>query len=207
MANITERLRKLEVGQQREVWGIDSNEQYSRRDNVRIFGIKETPNEDTTQLAINLANSIGVNLNRKDISVSHRLGPMRRSSKKGVVPPPRPIIVKLVRREDKISLMKNKNKLTKKKKNEMAEDEFNIIISDDLTNARNRMRRALQDDSSIDRVGLVNGRLVCSGKDQNGDWTVTINTPEDLVTKLNWSMADLEANGLLVDDSPLEYQE
>ena len=78
----------------------DANEQYGQRENVRIFGVEEQTGEDVYQQVVDVVKGTGVEFCKSDISVCHRL-PARRQSVK-------PIIVKFVRRETKLALMKKK---------------------------------------------------------------------------------------------------
>ena len=89
-----DKIAKLECVNSQLLEQIDDLEQYTRRTNVRIFGIPEAAGdvrENTDDLAINFfANELGIQLSLKDISRSHCVG--KRSPTK-----PRPIIVRLVR--------------------------------------------------------------------------------------------------------------
>ena len=80
------------------LFSADTVEQYGRRDNIRIFGVKENNDEDIYQEVINVAKSAGVNMNKSDISICHRV-PSRSTVN------PRPVIVKFVRRELKHRVM------------------------------------------------------------------------------------------------------
>ena len=51
----------------------DSNEQYDRRDNIRIFGLEEINDEDVYESVVEMANNIGVTISKQYISVSHHL--------------------------------------------------------------------------------------------------------------------------------------
>ena len=54
---------------------LDEQEQYSRRNNLRVFlKVRETTDENTTDIVINHGKNIGVALTQNDISRSHRLG-------------------------------------------------------------------------------------------------------------------------------------
>ena len=72
---------------------IDEHEQYTRRTNLRIFGIPESTGgdpEDTDSLVMNFfTNELGIEVSTQDISHSHHVGQC--SSK------PRPIIVQLTK--------------------------------------------------------------------------------------------------------------
>ena len=64
---------------------VDKNEQYSRKDSLRISGIAHSDNETNEQLEnkiIHIASKAGVQLKKEEISVTHRLKPDR----KGGVP-------------------------------------------------------------------------------------------------------------------------
>lgn len=55
----------------------DSNEQYSRRNNLRITGIPVVNDENTDDILLKFANDVGVNIDKTDIDRSHRVGPVR----------------------------------------------------------------------------------------------------------------------------------
>ena len=48
---------------------LDKLEQYGRRENIKIYGIPESTNEDTTDVVVKLGNQLGVKLERADISI------------------------------------------------------------------------------------------------------------------------------------------
>ncbi|KAK4327300.1 hypothetical protein Pmani_002241 [Petrolisthes manimaculis] len=101
---------------------LQQMEQYSRRENVRIKGIRCTEGEDVTATVIKVAEDNGVTLIQADISVCHRIGTSSDANR------PKPIIVRLAKREKKIELMKNKKKLNR-----------GIYIDEDLTKMRSKM--------------------------------------------------------------------
>ena len=116
--------------------GLIRNEQYSRRQNVRIFGIKEEESENTKQTVIDcFSNKLKVNLNQDDIEIAHRL-PSRNADQE------RPIIVKFKSRDTKIKVIKER-KLLKGS---------NIYINDDLCReiymTLNRLKNTKEVDSS-----------------------------------------------------------
>lgn len=65
---------------------LDEQEQYGRRNNIRIFGIPEQENENTDQIVLDVAKRIQAKVDISLIDRSHRVG--RRGEK------PRPVIVK-----------------------------------------------------------------------------------------------------------------
>ena len=78
----------------------DCIEQYGRRENARIFGVEEEPGEDVFEKVVSVAEKAGVSITKNDVSICHRL------SSEGTGP--KPLIAKIVRRETKHQLMKNK---------------------------------------------------------------------------------------------------
>ena len=97
---------------------LDRQNQYSRRESVRISGISEKEGEYTNDIVKKLAVDIGASLTQDDIIVSHRL-PGRPGTAK-------PIIVKFVRRDTKTTLMKSKRRLRDI-------DRKGFFLNDDLT--------------------------------------------------------------------------
>ena len=92
-------------GELSSLFNADSNQQYGRRDNVRIFGVEGAPNEDVYQAVIDVAEKAGCQVSRADISICHRVPSRNVKPGQG-----RPIIAKFVRRQTKIGLMTNKKK-------------------------------------------------------------------------------------------------
>ena len=91
---------KNEVNQQKVA--VDSLEQYSRQECLEIRGIPSTPSEDTSDIVVNLAKLVNINLDKKDISISHHLKAQQSSSSDTRFPlRPPSIIVKFVHREDR----------------------------------------------------------------------------------------------------------
>ena len=129
LAKITEKPQIS--GELSSLFNADSNQQYGRRDNVRIFGVEEAPNEDVYQAVIDVAEKAGCQVSRADISICHRVPSRNVKPGQG-----RPIIAKFVRRQTKIGLMTNKKKLK--------DSENKIYINDDLTLLRARLAKALR---------------------------------------------------------------
>ena len=82
---------------------LDRLQQYSRRDNIRVYEIAEATdeieNENTNSVIVKVAKDMGVYISEHDLSVSHRLG--RKAGTK-----PRLIIAKFVRRDTKTAIMR-----------------------------------------------------------------------------------------------------
>jgi len=72
-------------------YAIDSQNQYSRRENIRISGIVEEEDEVPLDKLSNICNAMGVNVNNADIISCHRVG------NKGRPNIPRTVIVRCTR--------------------------------------------------------------------------------------------------------------
>ena len=85
---------------------IDQIEQYERLDSVRVFGVEEMENEDTGEiLAKFFTKELKVKITKNDINVAHRLGAPSNDGKA------RPAIVKFVRREQRLQVLRARTAL------------------------------------------------------------------------------------------------
>ena len=85
-----------------------NNEQYSRRANLKIYGLDEAENEVCNDLVLEfIRNRLFCSVENEDIDISHRVGKCVKDNPKG----PRPIIVKFVRRQKKLEVMKKRSQL------------------------------------------------------------------------------------------------
>ena len=117
-ADLSELKREKTQEQERIATELDEQEQYSRRNNHRVFfTTPEHSQEDTTQMVLDHAKTIGVALTPADIDRSHRVGKAGRGSK------PRPVIVKFT------SYWRRKEFFDSRKKDP-------IFIAEDLTDKR-----------------------------------------------------------------------
>lgn len=83
---------------------IDRLEQYSRRNNVRLFGIQEMDNENVEEKVISIFKSkLNINIRAEDIDRMHRTG-------KKVANQHRPIIIKFISYRTKQLVLSNKKK-------------------------------------------------------------------------------------------------
>ena len=108
---------------------LDANEQHGRREKVRMFGVEEQIGEDVYQLVVDVVKGTGVEICKSDFSVCHRLPARGQSSK--------PNIVKFVRRETKLALVKKKSGLRHQSGRP-------IYINEDITQLRARLLKSLK---------------------------------------------------------------
>ena len=133
---------------------IDRLQQYSRRENFRVFGIAETADEKTNDIIVKVAGDMGVDITERDISVSHRIG-------KKMGTKPRPIIAKFVRLDTKTAMMRNKRNL------KGLDGYKSVFVNDDLTTMRSKLVYELKRDESVTRVWTMNGKIMCI-QEENG---------------------------------------
>ena len=159
-ASLAERDEKIEalnqeVRQLREY--NDALEQYGIRSSLRISGIPEEKEEDTTAAVVSLANEVlelDPPLQPTDIDVSHRL-PKPRNARQGV---PAPIIVRFMTRKDRYRVISERKKL----KNYNEDKQIKVYINEDLTATRAQLFakvRKLQRNQFFKQVWTFNGHI------------------------------------------------
>ena len=140
---------------------IDSQEQYSRRQNLRINGIPETGDtEDITTAVLNLVNhtmAIKPQLQRHAIVKCHRLGPKvdRRGDQQT-----RPIIVKFTNESIRDDVLRARFVL---KEHNAKHSDSRIFLNEDLTGIRAKLARearVLKKSGKIDDTWTFNGNVM-----------------------------------------------
>lgn len=144
----------------------DSNEheQYSRRWNLRVFGLKEGPGEDCSEKCLNLFNGhVKVDTRMEDIQVAHRVGPteeQRAESQSATDQPrprrpgPRPIIVQFASRRVRDQILKKRKILAKS----------GVSIAEDLTVKNFKLLKRAQEHSATMNAWPANGRIIAQLK-------------------------------------------
>jgi vacuolar-type H+-ATPase subunit I/STV1 len=91
---------------------VDRIEQHDRLSAVRVYGLEESTDDDeneedtTTLVAQTLTQKLRINVKATDIDISHRLGFRKEDADK-----PRSIIVKFVRRDQRLAILRARRKL------------------------------------------------------------------------------------------------
>lgn len=134
-------------------------EQYSRRNNIRIWGIPETDDNEDAQTTIDkvvmvLNEKLGAKLTTYDIDIAHRLGKKQKNRKSG-----RCIIVKFLSRMSKIKCLKDRKKKLKG---------TNIFIQEDLTNLNYSVYMAARSNDEVEKCWTIDGTVyvVMKGSDE-----------------------------------------
>ena len=135
----------------------DALEQYGRRNGLRISGIPEQDNEDTTTAIVNLADDVlkvEPPLQRDDISISHRL----RKPRNARPHEPAPVIVRFLRRTDRNRVISERKQL----KDYNQDRDFKIYVDEDLTTRRAKLfakMRTLQKKRLLKQAWTYNGNI------------------------------------------------
>ena len=101
-------------------------------------------------------------------------------------------IVKLVRRDSKIELMRNKKKMRSMEKYR------HVYVNDDITTQRSKLVRILKGEKEIKSVWTIDGRINCTLDRDGHEVRKVIESPDDLF-KLGWTEAKIAGVGLYAD--------
>ena len=147
---------------------VDQGEQYSRRNNLRITGYRETENENTDDIVLKIAADIGSDIELSDIDRSHRVGRPGVNRTK-----PRDVIVKF-------TSYRARQKLYKKRTALKDSGYAGTFLNEDLTKLRSQV--------------LFEARKVVKADRAKGAWSsdgnILIRDHADIVHRLT-SMTEL----------------
>ena len=172
---------------------LDEQEQYMRRDCIEIKGIPISRDEDTNEVVKQVAGLLDVEVSEDDISISHRLPPIRPwTDDNGTVhSPPPSIIAKFVKRDVKEKFYRARYNLKDKSSRDLAglssAEENKIFISESLTQTRKKLFKAalkVKKELNFDFVSTTNGRIFLR---QNKDSRSHLITSESDLAKLKAS--------------------
>jgi hypothetical protein len=144
----------------------NENEQYSRRNNVRIFGLPENVRENCYDVVLDLCNELNIEVSRNELDRVHRVGRVS-----NVADYRRPMIVKLIGHQSKLKLIKARKNLKGK----------DIYIREDLTKVNHALlmfvKKNCMEKTIVYTVdGVIMARLPGSGQ------IYRIKTKDDMVT-------------------------
>lgn len=133
----------------------NEQEQYSRKNNIRITGVPDDEEKEMSQTCIEktmvlLNDKLNLNIHEADIGVAHRLGRFKSGKN-------RPVIVQFVRKQTKINVMKKTSALKG----------TGIFINHDLTKLNNEVLSSLRlkDKTRIERCWFHEGKIFAAFKD------------------------------------------
>jgi exosome complex exonuclease DIS3/RRP44 len=188
-------LRKQLADKEKEIAAlrnnVDSLEQYSRRNCLRIGPIPESSTEDTDAIVFKVAESAGVTLPDDAIDRSHRVGKKPSTTETHS----RSILVKFTSYKHKDALVKNRKKLSAVDGAELFPSDdwpplpatsnsdrppkHRIFLNEDLTRARSQVAaraRQLKRDKKIDDTWVKDGAIFV----KCGDTRLTFTSIPDL---------------------------
>ncbi|KAL8625812.1 hypothetical protein ACOMHN_012404 [Nucella lapillus] len=155
----------------------DRLQQYSRRESIRIHGIKTATGETAESVekkALEVFTAVGADVKPEDLAAVHRAVKEKKGS--------RPILVKFVSRRKRREVMERKKVLREK------EEHRGTYLNDDLTPLRARLLGMVQRLDGIQKAWTVDGRIFCLKRMPVGlavqQKPVLLETSDDLFSKL-----------------------
>ena len=137
---------------------LEEQEQYSRRQCLRIYGLPENRNESTDDLVISLAGKMGITMDKQDIDRSHRIRPRRETqSLQAPTQParPKPLIVKFARYNARRLMYGAKSRLKG----------TGVVIREDLTASRQALFSRTSSHQNTKYTWTMDGRIFTLTKD------------------------------------------
>ncbi len=168
---------------------LDELRQYTRRNNMRIFGIPESMPENTDSLVLNLAKKLHIEVSVNDIQRSHRSG-----DPAVYEDTPRPILVQFVSYRMKREFLAHRRKL----KDIKEKGEKNIYFNEDLTKHRSRMAaevRRMYQENTITNTWVSDGIIFVKTKEDKLLRITRRTQLDELISSIE------EASALLSQDS------
>ena len=175
---------------------VEKLEQYSRRDQVKVYGVKHVANEDTDDLICKIGKEAGSEFSKNDISVSHRV-PARNGKLPAIVCQ---FTTRRVREDfaEKTRL----NLRTSDVKLQPSETELkSVFVTDNLTPERAKLLRNLKADDRCKKVFSAGGKIKVVTNVRGHERLITIDSLADIV-KLDWSEEDIRALGIFTPSGP-----
>lgn len=180
--------RRLMTAVTRLTYENDRLAQYTRRESLRIHGVKVQEQESAMQVeekVIKIFADAGVEVKEDDIQAVHRAGRPRGGFQA--------ILVKFVSRRKRREIMQKKKALKGKAGYER------VFINDDLTPLRAKLLGEVKRLDGIDRAWTVDGKIHCVKKVPVGmppPRPIFVETPDDLHRELGAETVNWEALGL-----------
>ena len=143
MNNMGKQIKALEKS-------MEEQEQYSRRECLRFYGIPEEHNEDTDALIVKTVKErLNVTVQPRDIARSHRITPRTTPEQTREPASPKPIIVKFSSYNIRQSVFHAKSLFKGSP----------IYVQEDLTTERRKLLKAALEKTSVKRVWTRDGRI------------------------------------------------
>ena len=145
------------------------NEQYSRKNNVKIYGVRESEGENTGEEVMQLLRDKADTIVHPDeIIAVHRIPGSARDDR------PRPIIVKLKNSEVKSRVIKQRSTIKKAK--------IGVRLADDVTRENTKLMERLNEHEMIESCWFFNGNVF--GKIHGSGRKVKFDIDDDIAEKV-----------------------
>ncbi|CAG2199234.1 unnamed protein product [Mytilus edulis] len=158
------KIEKIYSAVRLNAYAIDNQNQYSRRENLRIAGINEEEGEDLFSVLVTICDAMNLKLNKSDIVSCHRVG------KKGIQNNNRTVIMRTTR-DFKAKIFANKKGLHGKP------DFKNIYFNDDLTTLKFKLFQIVRKLDNVKAAHTRDGKIHCILKDNSRQ---IVENPDDL---------------------------
>ena len=185
--HLQERMIQQQHTVQRVEAEMNRSEQYSRRSNIRIFGLAETKGENTDAIVADMiTQKLGVLIDPSDIDRSHRTGRPHNPNEPASGPGPssgtssadrarpRPVIVRLTTHRKKREIILNRKKLKGTR----------IVIVEDLTLENLKLLAAARKTTGVTSAWSTDGRIIASIAASGGKHITKLITNEEDLNKL-----------------------
>ena len=140
-----EKILKLQEENKVLQTNLDRLEQYSRRCNIRMFGVEDSVRDNDLESKVIeiFQNKMNITITADQIDRCHRVGPNTSKS--------RPVIVKFTNYKSKATVYNNKKQLKGSK----------IVIAEDLTSVRYQLLRGAKEKFGARDVWTADGVVFC----------------------------------------------
>lgn len=143
-------------------------EQYTRSNNIRIFGLddrnKDETADETTEIVLKFcSNKLNIDLRDRDIDIAHRLGKFQTDGN-------RPVICRFVTRSNKMLVMRNRRKLKGTQ----------FVIKEDLTRKNQKLLLDVMEVENVKTAWSDQGKIIALLEDEDGD--LAKDGPKQVVT-------------------------
>ena len=161
-------VEKNKVNLRRLTYHHEKLEQYTRRDNLRMFNFPLCNDDELRAKFIEMAALLGVEVKSQDINIIHKLTANARSQS---------VIVRMNNRKLRNDILFAK----KAPLNNEALGFKGLFIQEDLTNQRSKMLKFLKGNDNVERVQTSEGWLrVMLKEDKGAGKRVVIENPDDM---------------------------
>ena len=150
---IEERLDKIENQTKNNAIKANENEQYSRRNNLRIFGLHQSDQNEDSISIVNafITDKLKItNIKKEEIAAAHRLGQYRQNT-------PPPMIVRFHTRDSRMTVLKSRKSLKGTP----------YVVTEDLTKQNVNLLNRARTHPRIDSVWSWNWKCWALGKNGN----------------------------------------